>query len=135
MSTAQQAEGDVTRRRSPIMVRCALVVISVVLTLLVLEGALRLVFYLRATDIRTYQPSFIYGLSLVDRSRFFQSEHIDYLDLDALLEHNDFTIHVDPVHWALKGLDQVADRWTEKIITVSSLRLNQFATIPPRKRT
>lgn len=47
MSVAQQAEGNVTRRRSSILIRCALVVLSIVFTLLIFEGALRLVFYLR----------------------------------------------------------------------------------------
>lgn len=74
------------------------------------------------------QPPDSASLLNTELRRFFQSEHIDYLDLDALLDHNDFTIHVDAVHWTLKGLDQVAERWKEKIIAADSLRLNQLAS-------
>jgi hypothetical protein len=73
------------------------------------------------------QPPDSASLLNTELRRFFRTENIDYLDLDVLLNHNDFTIHVDAVHWTLKGLDQVAERWKEKIITVDSLKLNQLA--------
>jgi hypothetical protein len=56
---------------------------------------------------------------------FFAREQIDYLDLDRALEHNDLSIHVDPVHWTLKGLDQVAEQWKSQIIAKDMLKLNQ----------
>jgi hypothetical protein len=70
-------------------------------------------------------PSDSAALLNMELRRFFQSEHIDYVDLDALLEHDDLTIHVDPVHWTLKGLDQVAETWEDKIIKADALKLNQ----------
>jgi hypothetical protein len=56
---------------------------------------------------------------------FFDRERIDYLDLDKSLEHNDLSLHVDAVHWTLKGLDQVAEQWKSKIVTTDALKLNQ----------
>ena len=55
--------------------------------------------------------------------RFFAEQKIDYLDLDSLLPHNDWSIHVDPVHWTVKGLDMVAERWQEKIVSSDLLSL------------
>jgi len=56
---------------------------------------------------------------------FFAKEQIDYLDLDQALEHNDLSLHVDAVHWTLKGLDQVAENWKAKIVATDALKLNQ----------
>jgi len=55
---------------------------------------------------------------------FFQRSQMEYLDLDQLLAHHDWTIHSDPVHWTEKGLDQVAEQWKTKIISSDLLALN-----------
>lgn len=46
---------------------------------------------------------------------FFQQENIDYLDLQSILPHNDYSIHSDFVHWTDKGLDLIAEEWLKKI--------------------
>ena len=55
---------------------------------------------------------------------FFGREHITYLDLDALLAHDDWSLHVDQVHWTTKGLELVSDEWSKKIIAEDLLGLN-----------
>lgn len=55
---------------------------------------------------------------------FLEREHIAYVDLDALLPHNDWTLHVDAVHWTIKGLEAVSDEWAKKIIAADLLGLN-----------
>ena len=47
---------------------------------------------------------------------FFAKEDINYLDLQNLLPHNDFSIHSDRVHWTEEGLELMANIWFEKII-------------------
>jgi hypothetical protein len=59
-----------------------------------------------------------------DMRRFFEQEHIDFLDLDRLLPHDDYSIHVDAVHWSLKGEEMMAERWEAKIIETDALGLN-----------
>ncbi len=56
--------------------------------------------------------------------RFFKAEQIDFLDLDQLLPYDDLTIHVDLVHWSLKGEEAVAGHWAAKIIATDSLGFN-----------
>nr|AAP58611.1 hypothetical protein [uncultured Acidobacteriota bacterium] len=55
---------------------------------------------------------------------FFARSEIDYVDLDALLPHNDATIHTDAVHWSESGLQQLAELWKEKIVRSNLLDLN-----------
>ena len=55
---------------------------------------------------------------------FFRRNQIDYLDLDGLLPHQDWSIHSDTVHWTEKGLEQVADQWKTRIISSNLLGLN-----------
>jgi hypothetical protein len=55
---------------------------------------------------------------------FFQRSRMDYLDLETLLPHDDWSIHSDPVHWTRKGLDDVAEQWQMKIISSDLLGLN-----------
>jgi len=56
--------------------------------------------------------------------QFFQQIGIPYVDLDAKLPHNDWSIHVDHAHFTTKGLQLVADAFAEKIITDDLLGLN-----------
>jgi hypothetical protein len=55
---------------------------------------------------------------------FFEDENIGYLDLDQALPHDDWTIHVDQVHWTLKGENEVSDRWKEQVTKRDLLELN-----------
>ncbi len=54
---------------------------------------------------------------------FFDKEQINFLDLDALIPHDDWTIHVDQVHWTVKGLDYISDLWLQKIVKENQLGL------------
>jgi hypothetical protein len=64
-------------------------------------------------------------LTLNDRLRtFFAENKIEYLDLDNLLPHGDWSLHVDAVHWTPKGLELVATHWQTKIVELNSLGLN-----------
>lgn len=47
---------------------------------------------------------------------FFNRERINYLDLDAMLPHNDYSIHIDNVHWTREGIERVAELWEQKIV-------------------
>ncbi|HEY0004845.1 MAG TPA: hypothetical protein VGB17_08535 [Pyrinomonadaceae bacterium] len=80
--------------------------------------------FLAATAHFAQPPEHVLKLNAELRG-FFQREQIDYLDLDALLQHDDWSIHEDQAHWTLKGLDQVAEHWKAKVITADSLKLNQ----------
>ena len=64
--------------------------------------------------------------------RFFAREHIDFIDLDKELPHDDWSIHVDGVHWSLKGEEAMAEHWTAKIIATDALG---FEAGQQRKRT
>jgi hypothetical protein len=55
---------------------------------------------------------------------FFEREGIDYLDVDALLPHDDPSIHDDPVHFTLKGNEMMASEWAAKVIRDDLLGLN-----------
>jgi len=55
---------------------------------------------------------------------FFNQTHINYVDVDALLGHNDWSLHVDQVHWTSKGLDVLSDEWMKKIVADDLLGLN-----------
>jgi hypothetical protein len=55
---------------------------------------------------------------------FFSRENIGYLDLDQALPHDDWTIHVDQVHWTLKGENDVSDKWKEQVTERDLLELN-----------
>ena len=57
--------------------------------------------------------------------QFFQRYQLDYLDLDQLVPHGDWSLHNDPVHWSEKGLDQVAELWKTKIVSSDLLGLNK----------
>ncbi|HEX8136004.1 MAG TPA: SGNH/GDSL hydrolase family protein [Pyrinomonadaceae bacterium] len=57
--------------------------------------------------------------------RFFQRAEIDYVDLDGLLPHDDWSLHVDQVHWSRKGLETVAERFKEKIVADDLLGLKR----------
>lgn len=59
--------------------------------------------------------------------RFFARERIDFIDLDKELPHDDWSIHVDVMHWSLKGEEAMAEHWEAKIIASDSLGLE-----PPR---
>lgn len=48
--------------------------------------------------------------------KFFQEENINYLDLQNILPHNDYSIHADAFHFTNKGLDLVAEEWFKKIV-------------------
>jgi lysophospholipase L1-like esterase len=48
--------------------------------------------------------------------RFFAHEGIDYVDLDALLPHDDWSLHVDNVHWTREGTERVAEEMQKKIV-------------------
>jgi len=56
--------------------------------------------------------------------QFFQQTGIPYVDLDAALPHDDWSIHVDHAHWTTKGLELVAAAFAEKIISNDLLHLN-----------
>lgn len=61
-----------------------------------------------------------------DRLReFFERERVSYVDLDRLLPHDDWSLHVDQVHWSAKGLDQVSEEWMKKIVAEDFLGLNR----------
>lgn len=55
---------------------------------------------------------------------FFRQTQINYLDIDSLLPHNEWSIHVDQVHWTPKGLEMLSDEWAKKIIADDLLGLN-----------
>ncbi len=48
--------------------------------------------------------------------RFFARERIDYLDLDTLLPHDDWSLHVDEIHWTREGIERVAEEMQKKIV-------------------
>src|SRR5438270_8470683 len=47
---------------------------------------------------------------------FYAREGIDYLDLDSLIQHDDWSLHVDQVHWTREGIELVAASWEDKIV-------------------
>jgi hypothetical protein len=47
---------------------------------------------------------------------FFAREGIDYVDLDALLPHGDWSLHVDEVHWTREGIERVAEEMRKRIV-------------------
>ncbi len=53
--------------------------------------------------------------------RFFTREGIDYVDLDALLPHGDWSLHVDEVHWTREGIERVAEEMRKKIVAENLL--------------
>jgi len=55
---------------------------------------------------------------------FFNTEKISYLDLQSLLPHDDFTLHVDQVHCTAYGLERVSDQWVKKIVDENLLGIN-----------
>jgi hypothetical protein len=55
--------------------------------------------------------------------RFFAREGINYLDLDALLPHGDWSLHVDDVHWTREGIERVAVEMRKKIVEENLLGL------------
>ncbi len=55
---------------------------------------------------------------------FFRREQMPYLDVDRLLPHDDYSIHVDHIHWTREGLDRVAELWLRAIIAQDLLGLN-----------
>ncbi|HXD33288.1 MAG TPA: SGNH/GDSL hydrolase family protein [Pyrinomonadaceae bacterium] len=55
---------------------------------------------------------------------FFARESINYLDLDRLLAHDDWSLHVDAVHWTRAGVEQGANAWADKIQRENLLDLN-----------
>jgi hypothetical protein len=48
--------------------------------------------------------------------RLFAREGIDYVDLDALLPHDDWSLHIDKVHWTREGAERVAEEMQKKIV-------------------
>lgn len=54
---------------------------------------------------------------------FFASEGIDYVDLDALLPHGDWSLHVDDMHWTREGIERVAEEMRGKIVAGNLLGL------------
>jgi len=57
--------------------------------------------------------------------RFFADSGIEFVDLDSLLPHQDWSIHVDQVHWTPKGLDLVAESFKRAICSRDMLGLEQ----------
>lgn len=55
---------------------------------------------------------------------FFKKNQINYVDVDAILPHNDWSIHVDQVHWTRKGLDKIAEAYMNKITSEDLLNFN-----------
>lgn len=55
--------------------------------------------------------------------RFFAREEINYVDLDALLPHGDWSLHVDDVHWTREGIERVAEEMRKKIVAENLLGL------------
>lgn len=53
--------------------------------------------------------------------RFYAREGIDYVDLDALLPHGDWSLHVDKVHWTREGVERVAEEMQKKIVAENLL--------------
>ncbi len=53
----------------------------------------------------------------------YAAQGINYLDLQSLLPHDDYTIHVDEFHFTEKGLDMTAQSWAEKIIQENLLTI------------
>ena len=75
------AEAAKIQRHYSLGVKCLAVVVSIVLTLLVLEAGARAIFALRGKDIRYYQPSFIHSQgssTQLDRSRFTSHPFLPY---------------------------------------------------------
>jgi hypothetical protein len=56
--------------------------------------------------------------------QFFAHEGINYLDLDSLLQHDDWSLHVDQVHWTREGIEKMAATWEEKIAGENLLGLD-----------
>lgn len=80
-NTARTAAAEKPRRHYSLPLKCLAVVVSIALTLLVLEAGARAIFALRGMDIRSYQPSFISaqgGSSQFDRSRFTSHPFLPY---------------------------------------------------------
>ena len=48
--------------------------------------------------------------------RFYAREGIDYVDLDALLPHDDWSLHVDDIHWTREGIERVAEEMRKKVV-------------------
>ena len=48
--------------------------------------------------------------------RFYAREGMDYVDLDGLLPHDDWSLHVDQVHWTREGVERVAGEMQKKIV-------------------
>jgi hypothetical protein len=48
--------------------------------------------------------------------KFFAREGMDYLDLDSMLAHDDWSLHVDQAHWTREGIERAAAAWEEKIV-------------------
>jgi hypothetical protein len=78
--------------------------------------------FLAATGHWVHPPEKVVVLNEELRN-FFGREGIDFLDLDKDLPHDDWSIHVDEVHWSLKGEEAMAKEWALKIIATDSLRL------------
>jgi hypothetical protein len=57
--------------------------------------------------------------------QFFQQTGIPYVDLDAELPHDDWSLHVDHAHWTTKGLELVAEAFAEKIVSDDLLQQNE----------
>jgi hypothetical protein len=54
---------------------------------------------------------------------FFAREGMSYVDLDALLPHGDWSLHVDDVHWTREGIERVAEEMRKKIVAENLLGL------------
>ena len=70
VSPGQPPESDAKRPRHRLLINLLLLVLSTSFTLLALEGAIRLWFHAKHSDIRTYQPSFLHGPAAADPHRF-----------------------------------------------------------------
>jgi hypothetical protein len=55
---------------------------------------------------------------------YYKNQSINYLDLQNMLPHNDYSIHVDDVHWTTKGLQLVAETWLKKIVVENLLEID-----------
>ncbi len=54
---------------------------------------------------------------------FFQRENFNFLDTESIIPHDDYSLHVDSVHWTEKGLQLLADEWLKKITSEDLLSI------------
>ena len=88
--------------------------------------------FLAATAHWTHPPERVVAIN-EELRRFFAREHIDFIDLDKELPHDDWSIHVDAAHWSLKGEEAMAEHWAAKIIATDALRFGDVQQPKPAR--